>query len=311
MSYVVELIDQDRKDQLYAQHQNEQFHMAKADIYGSAIKLYTTEREMKERWEDNFYAMSDSVRSHGRLVLLNDGSGVIKVQYEPVAKTAFLYNFDYYGWVKSVALAVAGDLLEDEHHIHSVHGAALDINGRGVAMIAPSKTGKTTHAWGLLRLPGARLITDDWFYVRMSGKPDAYGSEKNCYVDADIGRIWPEYHDLLKNAIVDNKGRAIVNVRWVTGQGSVVPMTGLQDVILLKRDPEDDVLVRPLETDEALSYLLERDFCNPHQLVRDDRKRRIRSEFFRQMLSQTRVHLVNTTASPEETQASIRRLLRT
>ncbi|OPY31352.1 MAG: hypothetical protein A4E32_01805 [Methanomassiliicoccales archaeon PtaU1.Bin124] len=309
MSYSVELISPERKDDLYAQHLNEPFHMAKADIYGSAIKLYTTDRDMKERWEDNFYAMSDSVRSHGRLILLKDGSNECKVLYEPVAKTAFLYNFDYYGWVKSVALAVAGDLLEDEHHIHSVHGAALDINGRGVAMIAPSKTGKTTHAWGLLRLPGARLITDDWFYVRMTGRPDAYGSEKNCYVDADIGTIWPEYSNLLSNAVVDNKGRAIVNVRWVTGQGSVVPMTGLQDVIFLKRDKDDDVIVRPLDAEEGLEYLIERDFCNPHQMVRDERKMRIRSQFFLQLLQQTRVHLVNTISSPEETQNVIRRLL--
>ena len=309
MNYSVELITPEKKDELYARYQKEPFHMAKADIYGSAIKLYTTDRDMKERWEDNFYAMSDSVRSHGRLILLNDDSGECKVLYEPVAKTAFLYNFDYYGWVKSVALAVAGDLLEDEHHIHSVHGAALDINGRGVAMIAPSKTGKTTHSWGLLRLPGARLITDDWFYVRMTGRPDAYGSEKNCYVDADIGAIWPEYSDLLKNALVDNKGRAIVNVRWVTGLGSVVPMTGIQDVIFLKRDPQDDVIARPLSAEEGLQYLLERDFCNPHQLVRDERKKRIRSEFFRKMLEQTRVHLVNTTSTPEVTQDIIRRLL--
>ena len=82
-------------------------------------------------WEDNFYAMSESVRSHGRVVMIDLPGERMKVLYEPVAKTAFLFNFDYYGWVKSVALAVAGDLLEDEHHIHSVHGAALDIAGRG------------------------------------------------------------------------------------------------------------------------------------------------------------------------------------
>ena len=53
------------------------------------------------------------------------------VKYDPLTRTAFLFNIDYYGWVKSIALALAGDILEDQHHIHSVHGAALDIGGQG------------------------------------------------------------------------------------------------------------------------------------------------------------------------------------
>ena len=73
------------------------------------------------------------------------------VKYDPYTKTAFLTNVDYYGWIKSIALAVAGDILEDEHRIYSVHGAAIDVDCRGVSIIAPSGTGKTTHSWGLLR----------------------------------------------------------------------------------------------------------------------------------------------------------------
>ena len=180
---------------------------------------------MKDMWEDNFYTMSESVRSHGRVIMIDGRPGeAMKVLYEPVTKTAFLFNFDYYGWVKSIALAVAGDILEDEHRIHSVHGAAMDIAGKGVSLIAPSKTGKTTHSWGLLRMTDARLVTDDWYFVRLfTGGQLAYGSEKNCYVDADISKIWPEYAEIAGGRRVDNHGRTIVNLRWVTGPGSVVP----------------------------------------------------------------------------------------
>jgi len=309
MSYSVKLITPEMKDELYLKHSSEPFYTSKADIHGCGIKLYTLDDKVKDRWEDNFYAMSDRVRSHGRLILLNDDSGECKVLYEPTAKTAFMFNCDYYGWIKSLALAVAGDLLEDEHHIHSVHGASLDIRGKGVAMIAPSKTGKTTHSWGLLRVPGARLVTDDWFFVKPGTVPDAYGSEKNCYVDADIGKIWPEYVDLIKRSVPDNKGRSIVNIRWVTGADSVVPMTSLKNIIFLKRDAEDKDIVTELAPKEALDYLLNKDFCNPHQLVRDERKLQIRSDFFRHLLEQTHVHLVNTVSTPEETQSIIRRLV--
>jgi hypothetical protein len=310
MPYEVRIITPEEKDRMYERYSDINFFSIKSEVYGCCIKLLTTNRLMKEMWEDNFYAMSENVRSHGRVVMLDVPSEGMKVLYEPVAKTAFLFNFDYYGWVKSIALAVAGDLLEDEHHIHSVHGASIDIAGHGVSLIAPSKTGKTTHSWGLLRMKDARLVTDDWYYVRpFSGRPVAYGSEKNCYIDADISKAWPEYRDLVEKAVFDKQQRAVVNVRWIAGQGSVIPLTTLYDVILLKRDPGDPNRVTELEPKAALEYLRQNDFCNPHQLVRDKRKMALRHEFFSKMLSNVRVHLVNTTATAQETQDLIRKAL--
>jgi len=306
----VKLISYEEKDALYEKYSSFPFHTAKADISGCCVKLYTLNDHIKDMWEDNFYSMSETVRSHGRVICLDDPGRPLEVLFEPNTKTAFLFNFDYYGWIKSVALALAGDILEDEHQIHSVHGAALDINGKGITLIAPSKTGKTTHSWGLLRDKNARLVTDDWYFVRLSERrPVAYGSEKNCYIDADIGSIWDEYRELVEKAKFDNRQRAVVNVRWVTGKGSVVPLTTIHEVVMLKRDKSDARLVRELTSEEAWEYLSANDLCNPHQMVRDERKMKLRETFFRKFLSQSRVHLVNTTATPQETQAAIRRIL--
>lgn len=310
MSYPVRLISYEEKDALYEKYSSFPFHTAKADISGCCIKLYTLSDAVKDMWEDNFYAMSETVRSHGRIICLDDPGRPLEVLYEPSTKTAFLFNFDYYGWIKSVALAIAGDILEDEHQIHSVHGAAIDIDGKGITLIAPSKTGKTTHSWGLLRSSSARLVTDDWYFVRLSDRrPMAFASEKNCYIDADIGNIWDEYRGLVERTKFDNKKRAVVNVRFVTGKGSVVPMTTVHQVVLLKRDKDDTRLVQELSADQAWEYLQANDLCNPHQMVRDERKMRVRENFFRRFLSQSTVHLVNTTASPQETQEAIRRLI--
>ena len=197
--------------------------------------------------------MSESVRSHGRLIVLEEPGQPITIKYDPYTKTAFLINVDYYGWIKSIALAVAGDVLEDEHRIYSVHGAAIDIGGLGVSIIAPSGTGKTTHSWGLLRLGNARLVSDDWYFVRLSSRePLAFGSEKNCYIEADIAKIWNEYERLVDKATFDQKGRAVVNVRWIVGNGGVIPMTTMKKIILLKRDPQDKNIVTALNADEAL-----------------------------------------------------------
>ncbi len=130
--------------------------------------MLTDSESTKNEWEDNFYSANENTRSHGRLVVLNEPDQPLSVQYDPYTKTAFLINVDYYGWIKSIALAVAGDLLEDDHRIYSVHGASIDVDGVGVSIIAPSGTGKTTHSWGLLLLKNARLISDDWYFVRLS-----------------------------------------------------------------------------------------------------------------------------------------------
>jgi hypothetical protein len=146
--------------------------------------------------------------------------------------------------------------------------------------------------------------------VRLSSRePLAFGSEKNTYIQADIGKIWNEYERLVDKATFDQRGRAIVNVRWIVGNGGVIPMTTIKKIIMLKRDPSDRNIVTALNADEAVQYLLAHNFCNPHQLVEDARKIAVRTNFFRTLFEQTDVYLVNTTASPHETQDEIRNVL--
>jgi len=310
MSYAVQIITPEEKDSLYQRYESRFLYTNKAEIYGCCVKLLTEVEHVKNRWEDNFYTMSENTRSHGRLVVLEEAGQPMTIKYDPYAKTAFLINVDYYGWIKSVALAVAGDVLEDEHRIYSVHGAAIDVGCLGVSIIAPSGTGKTTHSWGLLRMGNSRLVSDDWYFVRLSSRePLAFGSEKNCYIKADIGKIWNEYERLVDKARFDRKGRAVVNVRWIVGGGGVIPLVTMRKVILLKRDPHDKNIVTELNTKDALEYLLAHDFCNPHQLVRDKRKIELRTDFFRRYFEQTDVYLVNTTGTPQATQTEIRALL--
>ena len=310
MGYKVVPIDIEEASKIYSGIKNSRFITSKADIMGVCVRLFTEDRLTVDMWRDNFYPMSNSVRSHARIFCISDDSGELKVLYNRMTSTAFLYNFDYYGWIKSIALAMASDILEDSHKVYSVHGAALDIDGKGVTLIAPSKTGKTTQSWGLLRMDNAHLITDDWYFVKLSsGRPMVSGSEKNCYIDADIGDVWEEYLPLVSTTRFDNKGRGIANVRWITGDQSVSFNTYMRYVVFLKRDKNDERLVRELDTEEAVQYLIDNDFCNPHQMVRDERKLMLRTEFFREYLSKCKVFLVNTVNKAEETQELIRKVI--
>jgi hypothetical protein len=310
MAYEVKIVSTDDVSKVTCTACNGQFYSSKADIHGVCIKLLTKDKTFIEMWNDNFSSMGDNVRSHGRIICLQDETKGVEVHYDPVTSIAVLYNFDYYGWVKSIALAIVTDILENSHDLFAVHGAALDLDGRGVFIIAPSKTGKTTQSWGLLRTENAHLITDDWFFVRLTGKrPRIYGSEKNCYIDADIGDVWEEYTPLVTTTKFDNKGRGIANVRWIMGQDSTVTTASIKDVILLKRDKDDPRTVIALAPEEALEYLVKNDFCNPHQMVRDERKMSLRTEFYRKFLKDCEIHMINTVPPAKESQDLIRKVL--
>jgi hypothetical protein len=305
--YEVELFSIKEKGALMEKYAERLLYEERADIYGCCIKLLTDIKYVKERWEENFYPMSAHVRSHGRIIVTEESGEKQRVFYDQLSKTAFLINVDRYGWIKSIALSIASDILEDSHGINSVHGACVDIDGQGVCLIAPSGTGKTTHTFGLLRLEGVRVISDDWFFVRfMADQAVAFSSEKNSYIQADIAEVWGEYQKLVDKAEFDSKGKAVVNVRWVVGKGKMLPMTTLKKAILLKRDAEDETIVRKLSPEEATRYIESVEFCNPHMLVKDERKLELRLQFFKEFFASLEIHVVNTKAPVLETHRAIK-----
>lgn len=311
MAYDTVSIEPSEARRLRAEYADQFLYSAVSDINGLIVELNTGDRDHIDMWRDNFYSASERMRPHARLYCIRDDSEELHVEVDTVSSTAFLFNFDYYGWVKSVALGLSGLILEGSHGVFSVHGSAVSVDGVGTAVIAPSKTGKTTQSWGLLRNPDSRLISDDWFFVTLNeGRPRIRGSEKNCYIDADIGDVWEEFKPLVRNVKFDSRGRGIANVRWVTGDSSVISSCDLHKIVMLKRDPSDPSVDRPVSAEEALSYLESHDLCNPHQLIRDGFRREIRREFFAKLLSSCECHIVNTTLSARETQEIIQKIVK-
>ncbi len=136
----------------------------------------------------------------------------------------------------------------------------------------------------------------------------AYGSEKNFYIRADLADIWSDFSCLVKKAVFDDKGRAVVDLRRVIGKGRILPRTTLKTVIFLKRDKDYKELFRELSPERALEILEENGYFNPHLLIKNDFKRKLRSGFFKKLLETTRVYEINTAGTPEERQKIIRAL---
>lgn len=311
MGYTITLISIDERERLMEEFLPRVRYEIKSDLYGCCIKMLTDDHATKDTWGENFYPMSQNIRSHGRLLVFkNDACAPDTVLFDPYSRTAFLFNFTYYGWIKSIALSLAGDILEDFHGIYSMHGACVDIRGNGVCLIGAPKAGKTTQTYGLLQDPATRIVADDWFYSRTYG-PDilAYSSEKNFYIGEDLGTIWKQFGSLVPRGQFDHDGRAVADIRWIIGKGRILPMTTLKTIIVLKRDPADTTISRTLDPDTGLKLFIENNYFNPHILVHSPFKARIRNRYVSELLNRSTVYQVNTTGTPQETQKMIRSLV--
>ena len=308
--YQVELVTPHTKDRMLGELKNRVKFERKANIHGACVKLLTDNEGFKEEWEDNFKFMNEDIRPHTKVFAVEDG-GDLQVLYETVSKTCIIKNCDYYGWIKSIALATISDFFEEyhsEHRRYSTHGSAVDCGGHGMAIIGPPGTGKTTLTYGLLQYPNFNYLSDDWFFTRLFNNAAViYSSEKNSYIRDDLSQVWPEFSKDVARVQLDNKGRGIADVNTLF-QGRVRETNTLKTVVLLERNVSNPPF-RQLDPDEALKFMLENDFCNPHQLIRDERKLNLRSDFFYELFQRVDVYLLNTVETPQESLDRIKNLI--
>jgi hypothetical protein len=324
----------------------------KASIDGFCMQLFTNSNHLDEFWRENWFSMPREVKSHGRLYAVLDPTfeeGKPHAFYNPDTKTAVFFNTEYYGQVKSWALGVACDIAEDQHDIHSIHGSCVEVDGKGIVLIAPTGTGKSTHSYGLLNVEGARLHSDDWVYVRFiggeKGRASADISERKFYIRTNITRVFPEIRPLLDRCKLENViplsseeaeklrsqgisedeirvltsdpyvaheySRAMLDPLWIAGPEKFVDTTRAMKVILMKRDKKDPEVARRLEIEEAVQYLVAQpeQFLNPYLIVKTDEKVEVRKRFFRRLFKLAPCYLVNTTSDVHTVQQKIRDII--
>ncbi|AUB59704.1 hypothetical protein BK009_02835 [Methanobacterium subterraneum] len=309
-TYKVELVTPYIKDEMFNKLKSKVKFERKANIHGACVKLLTDNEDYKEEWEDNFKFMNEDIRPHAKIFSVED-DGQLQVLYEPISKTCIIKNCDYYGWIKSIALAAISDFFEEyhsEHRRYSTHGSAVDCGGHSLAIIGPSGTGKTTLTYGLLQYDDFNYISDDWFFTRLFNNGAViYSSEKNSYIRDDLAQVWEKFSEEVNRVKLDNKGRGIADVNTLF-KGRVRETSTLKSVVLLERNNSNPPF-RKLDPVEALNFMVENDFCNPHQLVRDQRKLHIRKTFFQNLFQTVDVYLLNTIETPLESLRRIKNLV--
>jgi hypothetical protein len=309
--YEVEIIKPEKKEEIFPEIVNKVRYERKANIHGACVKLLTDNYDFKEEWEDNFKFMNEDIRPHSKIFSIEDG-GKLQVMYEPVSGTCIIKNCDYYGWIKSIALAAVSDFFEEYHSVHrrySVHGSVVDYSGHATALIGPPATGKTTLTYGLLQDDDVNYVSDDWFFSRLfDNAVVVYSSEKNSYIRGDVAEVWKGFAAEVNRVKLDVKGRGIADVNTLF-DGRIRESSTLKTVVLLERDANKPPF-RKLDADEAVDFMVKKDFCNPHQLVRNERKFQLRQNFFKEIFSKLDVYLLNTIETPEESLFRIKNLVK-
>ncbi len=138
----------------------------KANLNGVIVELVTNSQHQADFWSRNWWEGEPSVLPHSRIYSATGVEGEEPAAYYcPALKTALFINTEYYGQCKSWALGMAAAILERGFNTLSIHGATALYKGKGVVIIAPTGTGKTTHSFKIFMNDEGKICGDDWAYV--------------------------------------------------------------------------------------------------------------------------------------------------
>jgi len=145
-------------------------------IHGIRVRALTNSPHLAEFWKENWYGVPEWKQVTGHeapakpqvwVYALGGVEGQDEAAYySHICNTIIFFNTAYYGQLKSWVLGAVGRVLADDYGVHSIHGACVEKDKKGVLYIAPTGTGKSTSSYGLMGFPNTRFHSDDWVYIR-------------------------------------------------------------------------------------------------------------------------------------------------
>jgi len=171
---------------------------SKANLNGVNIEFQGNSKHQYDFWTLNWHQASQASPIHSRIISAIGVEGhEPSAFYCPETHESVFFNTEYYGQCKSWALGMAAAILEQTKNTHSIHGACVDVGGKGVIIVAPTGTGKTTQAFKLMERPEGRIVGDDWVNINHTeGEQLGYivgrQPEKSLYMrtESQLNKPW-------------------------------------------------------------------------------------------------------------------------
>jgi aspartate/methionine/tyrosine aminotransferase len=260
-----------------------------ANINGIIIQLRTNLSHLYDFWVENWYPaqLESDLEPHGVIYAAGWIPGrEPRAYYHGGSRTAVLFKSAYYGQLRSLAIGMADDISSTTSDLFSIRGLALDIDGKGMIMIAPRGTGKSRFFAELLRHPKAKIVTDDVLFVRAGLDALADTPERKLYMQTNFVEYYPDLAHLFDNSKCENvvtskdecnngpcersrecrldKGapfcyeassvsRVMFDPYWIDGPRKHAKRTRLKWALILKNDPISPVVSTP-SVEEAVSH---------------------------------------------------------
>ncbi|MEM3851645.1 MAG: hypothetical protein QXP70_01445 [Methanomassiliicoccales archaeon] len=139
-----------------------------ANINGIIVRYTGNSQHQYDFWMENWWPAPNNSTAlpHAFLYSVIGVPGMEpQAHFCPELNTALFINTEYYGQAKSWALGIAAAILERHYNTHSIHGACAELGGKGVVIVAPTGTGKTTQVNKLFQHEDGKVVGDDWVYI--------------------------------------------------------------------------------------------------------------------------------------------------
>lgn len=169
-----------------------------AVLLGKRVRLFSNSHHLADFWRENWPTEAEWREATGQPVARDPAlvvHAMINVAGEPEAsyvslarQEVYLFNTSYYGDLRAATMEALGRLIGKAGFI--LHAAAVEVNGRGIAMVYPKEVIHPTPAWGLMELPGATFVADGWVALEPSGRVHAL--EKGVYFRTSVLSSYPE-----------------------------------------------------------------------------------------------------------------------
>lgn len=179
-----------------------------AAIAGAVVQLRTNSPHLADFYQENFYPapLESDLEPHAVVYAVKDVPG-----REPQAalsaetNTGFAFNTAFYGQVRSLSLALAGEAASRASGALLVHAAALDREGSGLLVWGEKGTGRTGILAAALREEGVRLVASEDLLVRFaSAGPVADLPERKLYLKAKWAKHLPELEKFYDRSKLEN-----------------------------------------------------------------------------------------------------------
>jgi len=274
-----------------AQLKYDNYYEWNANINGVIIQLRTNNGHLYDFWVENWYPaqLETDLEPHGIIYAVDGAIGREAYSfYSTDTKTGILFNTDFYGSLRSLALGMVTDIGERSFDLHAIRAMTADIAGNGIAIIGPKGTKKTEIYYRLLKNENVAFHSSDLVFARYGGgyaaadlperklysptnavteyenlvrlfdrskcenvitkRDDCQNQKCQAGEDCLIDKGYPYCYYAAKNSY------AMLDPYWLGGMQKHVKRIDIRTVFILKNNPTDEML-KEIDANEAVKVI--------------------------------------------------------